>query len=388
MSLEHDLRAFARSIGIDRLGIASAEPFAKEEALLDEQRAAGQYPAFAEKSIPLRCRPEELLPGARSIISLALSYLTDDPDHPSRVDQRPRGWLSRYAWGRDYHPLLQEKLARIVAFLEEHAPPPVACRPYVDTGPPLDRAVAARAGVGWFGKNGCIYVPGFGSWVFLAEILTTVSLKPDRVVAKSCGTCDKCLRACPTQAIVAPFRVDPTRCISHLTQMDGFIPRQFRRAIGRRLVGCDVCQVVCPWNWDAEPSNRPEFRPGEALGARPDLIRILLMTKSEFKQLFGPTPMAWRGKKILQRNAAICLGNIKDPQAAPALADRLLHDAKPVVRGHCAWALGEIGGTEAKQALLSAQSQEADEQVLEEIALALGVGSEAASEAGVTPARS
>ncbi|HEX6971651.1 MAG TPA: tRNA epoxyqueuosine(34) reductase QueG [Limnochordia bacterium] len=371
MSLESELKAFARSIGVDHLGIAAAEPFAEEEALLFAEREAGRYPAFAERRIPLRCRPQELLPGARSIISVAISYLTDDPAHPPRPDARPRGWLSRYAWGLDYHPILHRKLEQITAFLRAHAPPPVECRPYVDTGPPLDRAVAARAGLGWFGKNSCIYVPGHGSWVFLAEILTTVPLQPDPVRKKSCGSCDLCLRACPTQAIIAPFRIDPTRCISHLTQIDGFIPRPLRRAIGRRLFGCDVCQAVCPWNKGALSANRPEFRPTEALGARPDLIRILLMTKSEFKQLFGPTPMGWRGKKILQRNAAICLGNIGDPAAVPPLTDRLLRDAKPIVRGHCAWALGEIGGEDARRALLTARASEQDERVIEEIDAAL-----------------
>lgn len=368
--LAAELKAYARSIGVAHLGIAAPETFEREAQLLARQKEQGLYPDFTERDIALRTRPTQLLPGAKSLISIAVSYLTDDDHHPPRGDT-PRGIVSRYAWGRDYHPILAEKLEAIVTFLARRVDHPVEYRSFVDTGPLIDRAVAARAGIGWFGKNACIYVPGAGSWVFLAEIVTNVALEPDPPQSKSCGPCDRCMRACPTGAIERPFWVNPKKCLSYITQMPGWIPKPYRRLMGRRLWGCDVCQLVCPWNWEAVPGGDPSFRPSESLSARPALIPLLTMTNSQFRAWFGPTAMAWRGKKTIQRNACICLGNIGDPAAVPALADRLAHDPKPVVRGSAAWALGEIGTEEARRALLEAAERESDPQVRSEIADAL-----------------
>lgn len=354
------------------MGITSTDPFPREEAQLREQREAGQYPAFTERDITKRCHPKKLLPTARSIISIAVSYLTDDPAKRAYRDGVPRAWVSRYAWGdRDYHHVLAAKLKQIVAFLQEHVDYPVEALPYVDTGPPIDRSVAERAGVGWFGKNNCIYVPQHGSWVFLGEIVTNVSLEPDPPVSKSCGPCTKCIAACPTGAIVAPFRIDPNRCLSYITQMPGVIPHEFRRPMGRMLFGCDICQVVCPWNWEAQPTNRSEFRPREELGTRPELIPLLTMTTGQFKRWFGGTAMAWRGKKIIQRNACICLGNIGNPVAVGPLLQTLEHDQKEEVRGAAAWALGEIGGKEAIIGLQKRLPREPSTYVQDEIRLAL-----------------
>lgn len=368
--LEQRLKEYARSIGITHLGIGDARPFIEAERLLEEQARAGCYPDFTEREIPARTRPERLLPDARSIISIAVSYFTGDPHYPKAGDV-PRGLVSRYAWGRDYHPVLKEKVEAIVAFLRRNAGHEVRCCSYVDTGPPLERAFAERAGIGWYGKNACIYVPGSGSWVFLAEVITNVALRPDPKVTKDCGGCDRCLRACPTGAIERPFWVNPKKCLSYITQMPGYIPKEYRKAMGRRLWGCDVCQLACPWNWEATPGAAEEFRPILPGGGRPELIPLLTMTKSEFKRMFGPTAMSWRGKKILQRNACICLGNIKDPRAVPALADRLEHDPTPYVRASAAWALGQIGTDPAHRALTLAKERERDFVVAREIAEAL-----------------
>lgn len=368
--LEQKLKAYARSIGITHLGIADARPFVEAEALLHAQAEEGLYPDFTEREIPKRTRPERLLPDAKSIISIAVSYLTEDPHHPKAWGS-PRGLVSRYAWGRDYHPILKEKLDAVVAFLQRHVDHEVKFRSYVDTGPPLERAFAERAGIGWYGKNACIYVPHSGSWVFLAEVLTNVALIPDPKVLKECGSCDRCIRACPTGAIERPFWVNPKKCLSYITQMPGHIPKAYRKAMGRRLWGCDVCQIVCPWNWEAIPDGAPEFRPILPGGGRPELIPLLTMTKSEFRRVFGPTAMSWRGKKIVQRNACICLGNIKDPEAVPALIGRLRHDPTPYVRGSAAWALGQIGTGPARRALEEAKERETDPIVAREIAEAL-----------------
>lgn len=370
MALKDELKAYARSIGITYLGVGDARPFTEVGSLLRAQARDGTYPYFAERNIDLRTHPEAVLPSAKSLISVAVSYLTDDDHHPMWGDE-PRGIVSRYAWGRDYHPILKEKIEAICGFLQERVDFPVEVRSYVDTGPPVDRAVAVRAGIGWYGKNACVYVPGSGSWVFLGEIVTNVPLAPDPPTSRSCGTCDNCIRACPTGAIERPFWVNPHKCLSYITQMPGFIPKEFRKAMGRRLWGCDVCQVVCPWNWEAKPDGAPEFGPNPDLGPRPALIPLLTMSNSEFRRVFGPTAMGWRGKKIIQRNACICLGNIKDPAAIPALADRLANDVRPVIRGSAAWALGQIGGEEARAFLERAQKAERDPDVLWEIRDAL-----------------
>ena len=368
--LEEALKEYARSIGLAYLGIGPAEPFGEVEALLSEQREQGTYPDFCEREIPRRTRPADLLPGARSIISIALPYLTDDDPYPKAGDT-PRGLVSRYAWGADYHPILLEKAEAIAAFLADRVGRRVRHLAYVDTGPLVDRAAAVRSGNGWFGKNACVYVPGAGSWVFLGEILTDVPLRPDPPRSQSCGTCDRCLRACPTGAIERPYWVNPKKCLSYITQMPGWIPKPYRKLMGRHLWGCDICQAVCPWNWEAAPAGADDFRPRPELTARPALIPLLTMTKAQFRAWFGHTAMAWRGKKTIQRNACICLGNIGDPAAIPALADRLFHDPKPVIRGSAAWALGRIGTEAARAALTAAQEREHDPEVLAEIADAL-----------------
>ena len=242
---------------------------------------------------------------------------------------------------------------------------------FVDTGPPLDREVAARAGLGWFGKNACLYVPNYGSWVFLGEIFTNVELAPDPRVTLDCGHCDRCIHACPTGAITEPFYVDPNRCISHVTQMSGPIPLELRERVGLKVWGCDICQQVCPWNDDAVVANRPEFHPVPGLDPAPSLIDMLQMTTGEFKRRFGRTAAGWRGKRTLQRNAAIALGNTRNPAVVPALADALANDAKPMVRGSAAWALGRIGNDAARAALEQARTAEQHPDVLHEIELAL-----------------
>ncbi|MFO7318483.1 MAG: tRNA epoxyqueuosine(34) reductase QueG [Limnochordia bacterium] len=370
MRLEDELKAYARAIGIHSLGIGSAAPFPEEAALLESMREEGTYPAFTERDPALRTRPGRWLKNAASVIAIAVSYHSQEHHHPPARGEL-RGLVSRYAWGRDYHPVLKEKLDAVVSFLSQRVGRPVAFAPFVDTGPPVERAVAVRAGIGWFGKNACIYTPRHGSYVFLAQVVTDVELEPDPPVSRACGPCDRCIRACPTGAIERPFWVNPYKCLSYITQMPGMIPKEYRKAMGRRLWGCDVCQIVCPWNWEAEKEGDPAFSAGEGEGPRPELIPLLTMSNAQFRARFGRTAMGWRGKKTIQRNACICLGNIGDPRAVPALADRLHRDPKPVVRASAAWALGEIGGAQARRELERALRREQDPMVIGEIRDAL-----------------
>lgn len=373
--------ARAKDIGFDLVGVTTAAPFATAEHAFKARVGEGllanwHYP---DSSIERNCRPDEALPGARSIICTATSYLTEsepyDPNAPGL-----RGAVSSHAWGRDYHRTIGARLRVLGDFICAEFPG-TRCLPCVDTGPMVDRAAAVRAGIGWFGKNANVLTREFGSWVLLGELLTTLELPPDEPLAKSCGQCVECIARCPTGAIGADGRIDGRRCISDLTQLKTPIPRDLRRSIGNRFWGCDDCQTVCPVNQRKElaarSKAREEFKPLPHIGTAVDLPAVLRMTKSQFRAWFGPTSMAWRGKAVLQRNAAVALGNSRDPAAVPPLIEALL-DRKPLVRGHAAWALGQLAQTctgetldRARMALEALLVAESDRWVREETEQAL-----------------
>ena len=375
--------AHAKEIGFDLVGVTSAEPFAQTEQLFKERVAQGllgswHYPPDA---VERACRPDRVLPGARSIICTATSYLCDvtpyDPHEPGL-----RGAVSSYAWGRDYHRTLGQRLKCLAEFISAEFPGE-RCLPCVDTGPIVDRAAAVRAGIGWFGKNGNVLTREFGSWVLLGELITTLDLPPDAPLAKTCGHCVECIARCPTGAIGPGGSIDSRLCISDLTQARAPIPRELRPAIGNRLWGCDDCQTVCPVNERKERSARPrsheDFAPLPQVGVAMDLPAVLRMTKAQFRAWFGPTSMAWRGKAVLQRNAAVALGNSRDARAVPPLLEAL-QDRKPLVRGHAAWALGhlvsgmrDVQALKARvgEALRALRARETDAWVREETELAL-----------------
>nr|AIA16023.1 HEAT repeats [uncultured bacterium] len=235
----------------------------------------------------------------------------------------------------------------------------------------VDRAVAQRAGLGWYGKNTNILNRTFGSWILLGELLLDIALPPDEPVRTHCGSCVLCLPSCPTGALVAPGVLNNDRCISYLTiELRGPIPREMRPLIGDWVFGCDICQEVCPVNRRSQPANHAEFLPPAGIGPSPNLLDLLDISEEEFKIRFRHSPVKrtkWAG---LRRNAAVALGNIGDPASVPALV-RALNCESPLVRGHAAWALGRIGGSEAAKELLSRQRIEEDAWVMEEIALAL-----------------
>jgi epoxyqueuosine reductase len=351
--------ARAKEIGFDLVGVASATPFADTKRTFVQRRDAGYLAGwhYPDSVIETNCTPTHSLPGARSIICTATSYFCDvgahDPEAPSL-----RGAVSNYAWGQDYHRVLRRWLESLARFICSEFPG-AACLPCVDTGPLVDRAAAVRAGLGWFGKSANLLTREFGSYVFLAELITTLDLAPDEPLQVNCGQCVECVARCPTGAILPDGTVDARRCISDLTQAKGVIPREWRKAIGNRLWGCDTCQTVCPVNDRKAAARHAEFAPLAQIGTSVDLEAVLRMTKAQFRQWFGPTAMAWRGKATLQRNAAVALGNSQDQRAVTPLS-RALDDRKPIVRGHAAWALGELGGEQAKAALSTLLLRESD----------------------------
>jgi epoxyqueuosine reductase len=366
-----ELRACASRAGLTGLAIGPARPLEEAARRLRERVAkgfAGHY-GLTEGSEERFCRPDTLLPGAKSVICCALSYL-----RPSEPPAPPPGGLSgviaRFARGRDYHLVMREKLSVVEARLKELVPG-CATRILCDTGPLMDRAAALASGLAWAGKNACVFTGEAGSWVVLGEIVTDVELPFDEPSPDHrCGSCELCLAACPTGAIVSPFEIDLNRCISHLTQMSGIIPRELRPLMGTMIYGCDICQEVCPQNAAAVPGDPSDFEPGP-VPAFPDLIRLLEMTQAEFETSLKRGSPGWIGRNRLRRNACVALGNIGDPSAVPALLNAL-HDPSTVVRAHAAWALGRIGDARGLQILQKRLTREPDPDVLEEIRAALG----------------
>ena len=375
----------ARAAGFDLVAVSAAADFAadRDETLrrIDDGRMDG-LPWFTKARVERGTRPAELLPGARSIITVGLNYYAPDGDGDDTDidgdgggdDAAPavamQGIVARYARGRDYHRVMKRRLRRLTLDLSAALGRDLAARWHVDDGPMLDRAAAARAGLGWFGKNGNILTPQLGSWVLIGQLLTDLPLPPDAPLAKTCGQCARCIPACPTDAIVEPYVVDNRRCISYQTiENRGVIPRELRAAIGNWVFGCDICQEVCPVNRKARATGDANF--GRRDLAHPDLVELLTLTEAQFRERFAGTPVM-RAKWVgMRRNACIALGNGGNPASVPPLTDALA-DTEPLVRLHAAWALGRIGGPAAADVLRRALADETDGAVREEIGLALG----------------
>jgi len=311
--------------------------------------------------------PENVLPKVQSVIMLGLNYRTEEPASSTSLSGR----VSRYAWGTtDYHDLLRGKLRQLANTLHELHP---GCRSrgVVDTAPLLERDFAQLAGLGWTAKNTMLINRQVGSWTFLAALLTDVELPYDAPHATShCGTCTRCLEACPTDAFPEPFVLDANRCISYLTiELRGPIPDELREGMGDWLFGCDICQEVCPWNRRAPESEERTFQPRKDLHPA-DAVALLGLDDREFQQRFAATPLSRPGRAGLLRNAAVVLGNTGDKSAVPALISAL-QDKEPLIRGAAGWALGQLGGEPAQSALRSRRAVEEDAAVIQEIENAL-----------------
>ena len=369
-NIEQLIRGYAKELGFDIVGFTTAEPFLRDEAATIERVRDGLMdglPWYTEERVHRATHPRALLDGAKSVISLGISYNTGDPDSTSGG---PSGKVARYAWGDDYHEVIKGKLRRFVAGLQERLGTPVKTRIFVDDGPMNDRAAAERAGVGWFGKNTNIISPGFGSWIFLAQVVTDLELTPNVPLKKTCGSCVRCIDDCPTGAIVAPYVIDNRLCISFLTiELRGPIPRELRPLVGDWVFGCDICQDVCPVNRKASTSSEPAFQRRHDFSA-PELLPLLDLDQDGFSERFRNSPIKRAKLEGLQRNVCVALGNIGDQGSAPALA-RALFNRSALVRMHAAWALGRIGGEEAAAALREALTREVDGDVLEELRLAV-----------------
>lgn len=364
-NLKKEIIAYSKEIGIDKIGFTTADPFTELKNRLIRQQELGFQSGFEEPDIEKRVNPTLLLEEPRSIISIALAYPSKMIERVESKKGERRGIFSRASWGLDYHHILREKLQKLEEFIITKVPD-ARVKSMVDTGELSDRAVAVRAGIGWSGKNCAVITPEFGSYVYLGEMITTIPFKSDEPVEDQCGSCTKCLDACPTGALVQGGQINAQHCISFLTQTKSLIPDQFRGKIGNRVYGCDSCQTACPYNKGKNFHFHDEMEPDPEV-AKPLLKPILKLSNREFKNRFGYVAGSWRGKKPIQRNAMIALAHFKDETAVPDLIEVMNNETSPILKGTAAWALGKIGGEEAMEGLRKALEQETDLVVLTEI---------------------
>lgn len=369
------VKDLATEAGFDLVGVAAAtapktwDAFSRWLSL----GYAGEM-AYLERNPSRRADPAAILPGARSLLCVGALY------HPgssaSTHEDRPTGRVSCYAQGDDYHDVLIPRLRSVLERIQARWPGTEG-KVYVDTGPVLERDFAKEAGLGWFGKHTNLINKQVGSYFFLGEILLTLDLEPDTPATDHCGTCTRCMTACPTDAIVAPYELDSRKCISYLTiELRGAIPKTLREGVGDWVYGCDVCQDVCPWTIKhGRVTKDPALAPKPDRD-RPALADLLRLDQAGFSERFRKSPIKRTKRRGLLRNAAVALGNVGTRSDVPVLSDAL-RDPEPLVRAHAAWALGRIGGDEATDVLREARSSEKEEDVRSEIEDALcAVGAE------------
>ena len=363
-------------MGFSLVGVTTSDPLLHGNVFLD-WLGQGRHGEMAYLNSPRSraCRPHpgQILAGCRSVLVLGVRYPAPQP--PKSISfSSPilRGRVAAYAWGEDYHTVLTQRLKHLVAFIESQVGYPIPNRWYTDTGPLLERELAQRAGLGWIGKNTCLINPTQGSYFLLAEILLGIELEPGQPFTRdACGTCTRCLAACPTGCILPNRTLDARRCISYLTiELKGSIPYALRPLISNWVFGCDVCQQVCPWNRFANKEVDPAFEP-HLVDPEPDLLEALVLPAGEFNSRNRNNPLMRTKRKGYLRNIAVALGNSHRQEAVMVLDQALTHEHEPLVRAHAAWALGQIGGAHANQTLKSAAKHEHDPMVLSEIQTAL-----------------
>jgi epoxyqueuosine reductase len=340
----------AAQAGFDLVGIAPAAD-AAELKHFPEWIAAGHagemkyLEARDDQGDLKRASLARVAPWARSVVVCAINYNADEP-YSTEVHDPSRGWISRYAWSReDYHDAVLRRLKQVESALHQALPvdfqPALTTRSYVDTGPIVERVYAKYAGVGWIGKNTCLINQKKGSWLFLGVILTSLELAPDVPAPDRCGSCTRCIEACPTDAILAPYQLDSNKCIAYLTiEKRGSIPEELRIGMGHHVFGCDICQDVCPWNRKAPASTAPEFEPRPEL-VNPALAWLAELSTEGFQKTFRGSPIRRTKRAGLRRNAAIAMGNSGNAEFLPLL-DQLAADKDETVSESAHWAKARL----------------------------------------------
>jgi len=382
MSLATQIKELGEEIGLDIVRITNAESFPETEKHIIESIEKGYIPEndyhhkknYLEKTehinpnkIGKRCNPKSILKRAKSIISVAQGYLIEETEDVQDKGQLC-GKIAKYDAGNFYYDV-KLKLKRIIDFINQKTDSKYKSKNKSNYVSLVEKPIAQRAGVGWYGKNGIIITERFGSWVVLGEIITELELETDESLRRDCGDCTICIDSCPTKAIVSPYIIDRSRCLQYISERPMKVSLDFREVWEDKLYGCTICQEVCPKNYKVKPKKyKPEYG---YIGSKIPLIPLLTITEEEFQDYFAYNQIAMRPREAIKRNAALALGSIGDPRAVVSLIKVLQEDDNSIVRGHTAWALGKIGGEKAKFALEKALKSEEDIEVREEIINAL-----------------
>ncbi len=366
VSLTKSIKDKALEVGFDLVGISPVDSFSENQYYKEwlARGFAGEM-KYMERAPEKRANVKNILPEAKSVISCGMNYNTD---YPYSIDQpdKKKGWISRYAWGDDYHEVMNERLFLIDEHIGEIVPKGIKSRVYVDTGPVLERVYGKYSGIGWSGKNTCLINQDIGSWIFLGEIITDIELDYDSPVPDRCGTCSMCIDACPTGALRAPYILDSNLCISYLTiEFRGKIPSGLREKMDNNIYGCDICQDVCPWNRKAKVSESESFQPRNPL-YNPDLMYLSQLSIEEFRKVFKNSPIKRAKRKGFIRNVMVAMGNSGHKAFIPYIKEAL-QDDESLIRTHAAWALWKVAGNESFDTLSKHLDFETDKSVREEI---------------------
>ncbi len=365
-NLSKSIKEKALEIGFDLVGISSVGSFPENQFYKEwlARGFAGEM-KYMEKEPQKRENVRGVLPEAKSVISCGLNYNTDYP-YSIRENDGRKGWISRYAWGDDYHKVIKDKLLLLLEFIKRISPEETKARIYADTGPVLDRVYGKYSGMGWFGKNTCIINQKIGSWIFIGEIVTNLELECDNPVTDRCGTCTRCIDSCPTGAILESYVLDSRLCISYLTiELQEKIPVELRDRIGNNVFGCDICQDVCPWNRKAKTTNEPSFQPRDGL-YNPELSSLVKLSEEDFRRIFKGNPIKRARRKGFFKNILVVMGNSGSKEFIPDIKESL-NDEDPTVRAHAAWALSKLEGENSYKTLSDRLDIESDSIVREEI---------------------
>lgn len=347
MSLTDAIKRKAQALEFELVGVAPVSPVPELSFYMDwlEAGYAGKM-GYLERNAEKKSDLSQVVPEARSIVVCAKVYHSRQQLSIECGDS-DRGWISRYAWGDDYHSLLSKKLFELAEFINQESRESVRSRVYVDTGPVIDRVFAKYAGIGWFGKNTCIINQQMGSWFFLGEIITNLELEVDSPPPDRCGTCMRCIEACPTDAILEPYVLDARKCISYLTiELKEGVPVELREGIGNHVFGCDICQDVCPWNHRAAATDETAFQPREKL-VNPSLEQLAQLTEDDFREKFRRSPIKRSKYRGLMRNVAVAVGNSKNMKLLPVAA-RLAQSEDALIAEHGQWALNMLDTNQSR----------------------------------------